>query len=143
PSGESTVAIMGRQPIATRPPEFAGVSAMTMELVSSWIESMAKDLLELGSAAGDPFVQLSERWRWNLYIVDAVTLSGVTNRANLLSLAKKQYRRFVGVDLWAPARRRPALSKPRRGVEPEAETIPAWMAEEFLRRRMQPEFVSA
>ncbi len=131
--------LLGRQPFLSRiPPEFEGVSQMSVELAANWVDSMWKDILE--SERQDPFARLNERWRWNLYLVQPARIPRANETEDLLALGAQIYHKFVGEPFPLRALRRrprrvPAVHRQRHAAVLSADVPPAWLISENMRRR--------
>ena len=129
--------LLGRQPILdNRPPEFQDVSAVSLELAASWIDSMWKDILE--ARKENAFSRLNERWRWNLY-VRPIRGTNAAEGSDLLALAKQTYERFVGEPFHIPVRRPHRRSHRavhrHRHAGVSAHGLPdAWLISEIMKR---------
>jgi hypothetical protein len=131
--------LLGRQPFLSRiPPEFEGVSQMSVELAANWVDSMWKDILE--SERQDPFARLSERWRWNLYLVHPSRIPRASETEDLLALGAKLYQKWVGEPfpmraLHRKPRRVPTVHRHRHAPVVSPDVPPAWLISENMRRR--------
>jgi hypothetical protein len=126
--------LLGRQPVLERrPPEFADVGPMSLELAADWVDSMWKDILEADKE--HVFLRLNERWRWNLY-VRPLRVRTDSEQADLLTLAKQVYQKFVGEPFHIPSRRRRlrALHVPRRRPAERLIVPPSWLVSEIVKR---------
>jgi len=130
--------LLGRQPMLERkPPEFADVGPMSLELAADWVDSMWKDILEANKE--HVFLRLNERWRWNLY-VRPLRVRTDSEQQDLLTLAKQVYQKFVGEPFHIPVRRRQSARRPRAHHAPrhrpaERIVVPAsWLVSEIVKR---------
>jgi len=130
--------LLGRQPrLDLRPPEFEDVGQVTLELAANWVNSMWKDFLE--DEGVDPLARLTERWRWNLYLVRPVRIARTAEKKDLLALGQQQYRKFVGEPFrtTVPRRRRHQARARRRHQHKTGlpSSVPmAWLVSEIMKR---------
>jgi len=126
-SGAFSIMICGRQPlIDPRPLEFEGVGSITMGLAASWVRGMFKDALESGPE--NLFQYLSEKWRWNLYLINPKRISNVSERGNFEKIGIEMYETFVR-ESFKPT---PASRVPQgRGITTPEILPPAWLINEF------------
>jgi hypothetical protein len=138
--------LLGRQPrLDSRPQEFLDVGTLSLELAATWVDSMWKDILEAGGE--DPFAVLSERWRWNIYLVRPARVSKAAEFADLLAQAKQTYQRFVGepFSLRAPrqrARREGAARRHRVAVDDTSALTQPWLISEIMKRTSELSFAA-
>src|SRR5206468_8597989 len=117
----------GRQPLLDpRPPEFKDVGSITMGLAASWVKNMFKDALE--SDPQNLFQYLSERWRWNLYLINPKKVSNVGERDNFEKIGIETYETFVRESFRPTSTSR--VPQGRRITTPDI-LPPAWLINEF------------
>jgi hypothetical protein len=126
-SGACSILICGRQPsLDSRPPEFKDVGSITMALATSWVKSMFKDALE--SDPQNLFQYLSQKWRWNLYLINPKRVSSIRERESVEKIGIAIYEKFVG-ESFKPA----SVSRMPQGrrVPTPGMVPPAWLIREF------------
>jgi hypothetical protein len=126
--------LLGRQPrLDSKPEEFQDVGPLSLELAANWIDSMWKDILE--ASGEDPFAALSERWRWNIYLVRPGRVPKASEVNDILTLAKQTYEKFVGAPfrIHSPRRARATRSRRIAAVAHSALSQP-WRNSEIMKR---------
>jgi hypothetical protein len=118
------ILVIGRIPLLeSKPEEFRGVGDITMNLAANWIDYMFKDIREIGDE--NIFEQLAERWKWNLYMIQPLSIRAADLQGTLEKIGQRVYEKFVG----EPFKEKPAIREPRTRVP--VTLPPAWQLEEL------------